>query len=233
MTPPAAGTQVQSVDLQILPWYNALGPREVAVHRAAATALSKGRGTWLIREGQPAEAVFAIGDGLAMIQKVNSAGDRQVLGFLLAGDMFGMAQAGRYTHSVASVTHTHLVRFDRAEFDELCAASRPMQRAVLQKASNELAAAQDHLVLLGRKSASERLATFLAWSADRPPLGDSQGRIWLPMRRSDIANYLGLTLETLSRLFADFVDRGYIVRESVRRVEIRDRDALDALAEGV
>jgi CRP/FNR family transcriptional regulator len=167
---------------------------------------------------------------MAMVEKVNAARVRQVLGFLFPGDMFGLAHGARYTHGVTGLIDGHGLAFARGAFDDLCERSPAMQRAVFQEASNELAAAQDHLVLLGRKSASERLASFLLSMLEQSPLGDGQRHVWLPMRRSDIANYLGLTLETLSRLFADFMAHGVISRQSVRHIAIRDRAALERVA---
>jgi len=104
----------------------------------------------------------------------------------------------------------------------------------LAKASNELAAAQEQMMLLGRKTAHERMASFLLSTADRQErLGGSRDRVQLPMTRGDIADYLGLTTETVSRVLTSLKKRGWILLKSNSEVQVAERDALEELATGL
>ncbi len=109
-----------------------------------------------------------------------------------------------------------------------------MEQRLLQVASNELVAAQEQMLLLGRKTARERLASFLmAQSRQGVMCHQSRGRFALPMTRGDIADYLGLTIETVSRTLTKLRGEGMIEIPSSTEIVIRDRDGLESLAEGM
>ncbi len=204
---------------------------EVSAHLEAASIRRFERGNVLIQEQNPAESVYAVVDGALAVEKRQPSGTAQIVGFLFPGDTSGVVHGAQYTYTVRCLVDTEALVLPRAVFERLCENSPRMQRAILQLASNELIAAQDHLVLLGRKTASERLASFLL-NLEKRCNGTGDASVWLPMRRSDIANHLGLTLETVSRLFSDFKKRGLIGNSSLRAVQIADRAALRHLAEG-
>jgi len=217
--------------VQELPWIDVLTQSEICVHREAATIRRFARGDVLIHEQTPAESVYAVIEGALAVEKRQPSGTAQIVGFLFPKDTSGVVHGSQYTYTVRCLVDTEALVLPRAVFERLCEDSPRMQRAILQLASNELVAAQDHLVLLGRKTASERLASFLL-NLEKRCNGAGDACVWLPMRRSDIANHLGLTLETVSRLFSDFEKRGLLARSSLRAVQIADRAALKYLAEG-
>lgn len=202
---------------------------------AAAEPLCYQRRQLVMREGAPAERVFFVLSGALVVEVRDHAVAPQVTGFLFDGDFFGVVYARHYRYSVRALVDTHLAAVGRAEFEALCDTHPALQHAILRVASNELAAAQDHLLTLGRRNARERVASFL-FQLDRRRNGtvpDTGGErpLWLPMRRSDIADHLGLTLETVSRVMSDMQKKRIIAVESRHRIRICDRAALHSIAE--
>lgn len=225
-------TDTISQKVKDLPWSSVLTRVQFVAHCEAATLRRLERASTLISERTPAEAVFAVSEGALVVEKQQPFGASQIVGFLFAGDTCGVVHGATYSYSVRALVDSEVLAIDRAAFERLCEEAPRMQRRVLEVATNELIAAQDHLVLLGRKTASERLASFLIDLERRRNGTAGSGAIWLPMRRSDIANHLGLTLETVSRLFSDFQKRGLLSMASLRDVRIGDQDALARLASG-
>lgn len=220
-----------------LPWSGTLTAQELSEHLDMAALRTVRRGEIVVAERAPAEDVFVLMDGALIVEKAQPSGETQAVGFLFKGDAFGVVHGGRYTYTVRSLDQGEVLVLPRDGFERICERSPRLQRAVLQMASNELMAAQDHLVLLGRKSASERLATLLLQLEQRQARREQvnahpRQSIWLPMRRSDIANHLGLTLETVSRLFSAFTRKGLIRHATRHSVEIADHKALLQLASG-
>lgn len=220
--------------IRSLPWGSELVQAAANAQADIGEVRDVARGEPVVREGAPAESVFAVIDGVLRVDKARPFGQPQIVGFLFAGDLFGVAHGERYTCSARATVACKLLMLPRMAFERLCDRHPGVQRVMLQMASNELAAAQDHLVILGRKSAVERVASFLIALDDR---SRRQGRapnalIWVPMRRVDIANHLGLTLETVSRTVSDLKRRGIIQSRSMREIQIRDRARLAQLAEG-
>lgn len=155
-------------------------------------------GRVLFDEGDPAEWLFTLVDGVVKLFKMLPDGRRQITGFLLAGDFLGLAFFNSYAYSAEAVTDSCLCRFPRDRFLELLERHPALEKELLGRASSELAAAQEQMLLLGRKSAKERVASFLLMLARRQ---QATGRttVALAMSRHDIADYLGLTIETVSR----------------------------------
>jgi CRP/FNR family transcriptional regulator len=202
---------------------------------AAAEPLCYQRRQLVMREGAPAERVYFVLSGALVVEVRDHAVAPQVTGFLFDGDFFGVVHARHYSSSVRALVDTHLAAIERTQFEALCDAHPELQHAILRVASNELAAAQDHLLTLGRRSARERVASFL-YQLDRRrngagPENGGEKPLWLPMRRSDIADHLGLTLETVSRVMSDLQKKRIIAVESRHRIRICDRAALHEIAE--
>ena len=181
----------------------------------------------IFNEGDPAAHLFNVIEGAVKIYKLLPDGRRQITGFLFPGDFLGIALHDRYTYSAEAVTAVRLCRFPRAKFEKLLQEFPKLENRLLQTASNELAAAQDQMVLLGRKSAAEKVATFLLRLSDRK--GGEQ-TIDLPMGRSDIADHLGLTTETVSRTLTKLKSTRLIRILVGGKLELLDRDALTDLA---
>jgi len=185
----------------------------------------------IFSEGDPAAHLFNVIEGTIKIYKLLADGRRQITGFLFPGDFLGIALHDRYTYSAEAVNAARLCRFPRTKFESLLREFPKLENRLLQTASNELAAAQDQMMLLGRKSAAERVASFLVTLAARARQRRQPNRlIALPMSRADIGDYLGLTIETVSRTFTRLRTSGAIELPDSHHVDIVDRDALEDLA---
>jgi CRP/FNR family transcriptional regulator, anaerobic regulatory protein len=191
-------------------------------------------GETLIDEGDKATHVFTITAGSIKIYKLLPDGRRQVTGFLFQGDFLGLAFNDTYTYSAEALTDATVCRFPRRQFDGFVDGRPAMERRLLTMASNELAAAQEQMMMLGRKTAQERVASFLLGLICRQErLGRDGKAIRLTMTRSDIADFLGLTTETVSRTFTGLRGEGLIELDGTTLVRVRDRDALRQIAEAV
>ena len=191
-------------------------------------------GATFIDESEPATHYFNITQGAAKVYKLLPDGRRQVTGFFFAGDLLGLAFNSTYVYSAEALTRMTICRFPRRQLERLLDDFPAMEKRLMAKASYELAAAQEHMMLLGRKTAHERIASFLLGLAGRQErLGGEPDVVHLPMTRTDIADYLGLTTETVSRVFTALKKRGWIVLRSSGEVELSDRDSVEDLAAGL
>jgi len=187
-------------------------------------------GTNFVDEGAPAQSVFTVVAGVVKLFKLLADGRRQIVGFLVPGDMFGLAPNDQYTASAEAVSSVTVCRCSRRQLERAFAEFPGVERRFLDAVNRELVAAQDQMVLLGRKTAHERVASFLLSLSKRRPSADDS--IDLPMTRTDIADYLGLTTETVSRVFTVLKTSGCIAANGSSKVYILDRDALAELADG-
>jgi CRP/FNR family nitrogen fixation transcriptional regulator len=178
-------------------------------------------------EGDEAEFVYRVVSGAVRISRVLVDGRRQIGAFHLAGDIFGFEPGEEHRFCAEAVTDCEIVLIGRSALLALAARDADIARLLWEHATGDLARAQDHMVLLGRRSATEKVATFLLDMAARE---GSRDRIELPMSRYDIADYLGLTIETVSRTLTQLESRHAIELTEARRIAVRDRGALDRLA---
>jgi CRP-like cAMP-binding protein len=190
-------------------------------------AMSFGRNAEIYAEGEASGYVYRVLSGVVRISKLLPDGRRQISAFHLPGEMFGF-EADAFHHASAEVVvPAKVVAF---RWDGTLGASRhtaSVVRELLNLAVLGLRHTQNHLLLLGRKSALERLAAFLLEMDAR---AGSSRILDLAMPRHDIADYLGLTLETVSRMFAELKERGAIKLESARRVHLIDVAKLKGLS---
>lgn len=176
-----------------------------------AEAIKLKAGSVLIREGDPAPHVFNITSGSLRVYKLLPDGRRQITGFLFAGDFLGLAIGETYVFTAEAMEVSTVCRFHKGPFRALVASSPPLERILLHRTSHELAAAQNQMLLLGRKTALERMAYFLLDLPGHDPARPSApGHIRLPMKRGEIADYLGLTIETVSRVLTRMKLKGLI-----------------------
>jgi CRP/FNR family transcriptional regulator, anaerobic regulatory protein len=190
-------------------------------------------GQTFIDEGEPAEFFFNMTGGTARLYKLLPDGRRQITGFSHAGDFLGLAVSKTYGFSAEAVDRVHVCRFSRPKLYALLEDFPAMEKRLLDTAGNELVAAQEQMLLLGRKTARERLASFLmALTRDSAPCTPPHGKLHLAMTRSDIADYLGLTIETVSRTFTKFKNDRLISLPGVSDVLVLDHVRLRRLAEG-
>lgn len=191
----------------------------------------------LFREGDDADNVYNILSGVLKLYKLLPDGRRQITGFIYQGDYLGIASIGTHSFSAEAASEVSLCRFSRRKLYQLFDRYPALQSRLLGIATDELTAAQDQMLLLGRKTASEKLASFLLSLARRmAPCGagnhDITEPIPVPMSRSDIADYLGLTVETVSRTLSRLKKTGHIVIADAHHITIARPDALRDIAEG-
>lgn len=213
---------------------NAIPDQDMARLAAAAVVGHAAPGTCFIEEGEPANAFFNITGGTAKLFKLLPDGRRQITGFVGVGHFLGLAVSDTYAFSAEAIEPVRFCRFSRPRLRGLLDDFPAMEQRLLQVASNELVAAQEQMLLLGRKTARERLASFLmAQSRRGAACQAARGRFALPMTRGDIADYLGLTIETVSRTLTKLRGEGMIEIPSSTEIVIRDRDGLECLADGM
>jgi len=210
-----------------------LNPAGLAEVEGLSTQLALAAGDQLFDEGEKAEHVFNVTEGTLKIFKLLPDGRRQVTGFLFAGDFLGLANQETYAYSAEAVTPVRLCRFQRRQLDGLLGRHPEMERRLLSKASHELAEAQEQMLLLGRKTAKERVASFLLLLSRRArQRGVADDPVPVPMSRTDIADYLGLTTETVSRTVTRLKSEGLIRLLPGGKVGLADRAALNELSTG-
>lgn len=198
-----------------------------------AEHVTLGAGDVLMRQGDAAGHVFNITSGSVRVFKLLGDGRRQIIGFLFAGDVLGLASAEAYLFSAEAVEPTTACRFRRSEYRALIRDLPTLETALLDRATHELAAAQNQMVLLGRKTALERVASFLLdLPAQDPARPGPVDHIHLPMTRSEIADYLGLTIETVSRALTRLKTEGVIRLVSLNDILVERSDRLRFLAGG-
>jgi CRP/FNR family transcriptional regulator len=181
-------------------------------------------------EGDEAKNVYEVMQGTLRLYKLLSDGRRQITGFLSGGHLLGLAHDERYLYTAEAITEVTLCRYPRSRFARMIVEIPGFAQRLLTVTSNELCAAQDQMLLLGRKSAAELVASFLLLMARRRAIDETEIRI--PMTRSDIGDYLGLTVETVSRTLTKLRQDGVIALPSANCIELRDCDQLEALAAG-
>jgi CRP/FNR family transcriptional regulator len=187
----------------------------------------------LFHEGDTAGHVFTLVQGTAKLTRLMADGREQVLGFRFAGDVLGYTATTAYPFAAQLLTPGTVCRLDRKRLDLLLRRFPALERRFLDLCVQELAATQEQLVTVGRRTAEARLAAFLLLLAEAGHRRHHVGPVLdMPMTRADIADFLGLTLETVSRSFTAFRRRGWIREPSHGRVELLERARLQGLMEG-
>jgi len=192
----------------------------------SSVPMNFGRNAEIFAEGETAGYVYKLVSGVVRISKLLPDGRRQISAFHLPGDMFGFEVDDVHHASAEAIVPVKVVAFKWQSLLSATASSGFVHE-LLNRTMIGLRQTQDHLLLLGRKNALERLAAFLMEMARR---SDSSDVLDLAMPRHDIADYLGLTLETVSRMFAELKEAGIIRLESARRVHLVDMAKLKAMA---
>ena len=204
-----------------------LPQRKVDPVRQLGTTHVLARGEELFAEGDACEFFYKVVSGTVRTYKLLSDGRRQIDAFHLAGDLFGLEASGEHRFSAEAVDGATVLAFGRNRLDALTHENPVFGDLVMSSMIRNLERAQDHMLLLGRKTAQEKIATFLLDLADRMTKDD---HFELPMQRTDIADHLGLTIETVSRTLTQFARAGMIkLAASSRSVILADRPALETL----
>lgn len=190
-------------------------------------------GEALAREGEAADALFNITSGSVRVYRLLPDGRRQITGFLFAGDFLGLAGGETHGFTAEALEPTTACRFRRAEYEALVRDCPALERALFKRTTHELAAAQNQLLLLGRKTARERIASFLLDLPSHDPMREAQpGHVRLPMTRTEIADYLGLTIETVSRELTKLKTAGVVRLLTVHELRIEQPETLRRIAGG-
>lgn len=220
-------------EIRHLAFCGALDPRYLDEIQAIMQTRHVDAGAQVVNEGDEAVSVFNVVSGSVKLYKLLPDGRCQITGFLLPGDFCGIATDGTYAYSAEALEPAEICIMPRSKLDAVFGRHPELERRLLTIVSHELSAAQDQMLLLGRKTAAERLAAFLLrQSARNARIGWPADPVQLPMSRADIADFLGLTMETVSRTFTKLKDEGTIRLPAKTVVELADRTRLETLAEG-
>jgi CRP-like cAMP-binding protein len=184
----------------------------------------------LFFEGDERTHIFVVESGWVKLYRTLIDGQRQVVGFCNGGSILGLEGGEDHMNACEAVTPVKVRAIPVGRLPELCTRDPELAGQLLRQMGRQLGAAQSQLTTVGAQSAEQKLATFLlAFANYGAPQG---GEFDLPMRRSDIAEFLGLRLETVSRKLSEFQRRKWVRMISLYRCRVLDRDALENLAAG-
>lgn len=190
-------------------------------------------GEALTVEGERAATVHVVRAGAIRLAKSLSDGRRQIVGFALPGDVIGLAPGGSYVYDAEAVGETVLCSIPAADLERVAQREPGFAKRLYALAGQELTAAYDQMLLLGRKAATEKVASFLLRLSERQvERGRPASPVAVPMSGEDIADYLGLRIETVSRCLSRLRSAGLIGPTKDSRIELRDADGLQDAACG-
>jgi CRP/FNR family transcriptional regulator, nitrogen fixation regulation protein len=186
------------------------------------------RGAEIFGEAEPAEYVYQVIDGAVRSYKLLSDGRRQIGAFHLVGDIFGLENGGTHRFTAEAIVETIVRLVKRVSLAHVAEQDAVVARDLLNMTATNLQHAEDHMLLLGRKTSLERVAAFLLEMDNRLT---AAGVMALPMCRRDIADYLGLTLETVSRALSVLHGKGILgfLGQTQRQIVLLDRPKLAEL----
>jgi len=186
------------------------------------------KGTEIYGEGESAEYVYQVISGAVRSYKLLSDGRRQIGAFHLVGDVFGLENSSEHRYTTEAIVDTNVQLMKRVSLERVAQTDITVAKNLLSMTTSNLQHAEDHMLLLGRKTSLERVAAFLLEMDDRLT---GVGVVALPMGRRDIADYLGLTLETVSRALSKLHGAGILdfLGDTQREIMLVDRPKLTKL----
>ena len=185
--------------------------------------------TTLFEQGRDAHLVYNLTSGALRLSKLLPDGRRQVIGFAMPGDFLGLAMDATHKFTADTLTPAKLCQFSRNGFSDVLNQKPRLLRRLMDFASHELTLAQDQMVVLGRRTAEEKIASFLIGMRDRySRIYGASVHVPLPMTRLDIGDFLGLTVETVSRMMTRFAREKaiVIVPDGVRLLDVARMERL-------
>ena len=188
-----------------------------------ATEFTYSKDEEIYGEDEPAEYVYQVIRGAVRTYKMLSDGRRQIGAFHLPGDVFGLEVGASHRLAAEAIVDTTVRLVRRRSLEQAAATNVRVSHKLWTMTAGELRHAEEHMLLLGRKSAMERVATFLLEMDRRLAVA---GMMALPMCRRDIGDYLGLTLETVSRALSQLNEEGVLGFSGARQIVLRDRQRL-------
>ena len=190
--------------------------------------LSFSRNDEIYAEGDSSDWWYKVVSGTVRVCKLLADGRRHIAEFCFSGDCFGIDGPNERPYSAEAVDDVIVMRYRRNATEQLIDQNPALARLLRDTMLRDLTNAHGHMLLLGRMTASERVAAFLLEMFERR---DRMKILDLPMSRNDIADYLGLTVETVCRVLSIFKRDGAIAVPNPHRIELRDRRALEAISE--
>ena len=182
------------------------------------------RDSEIFGESESADFAYKVVSGVVRTLRVLDDGRRQISGFHFAGDVFGIEAGEEHTNSAEAVTSCEIALVRQTALRKCTGENCAAARELWAQATRELKRARSHMVLLGRQTAAERVANFLLQMSSSQNESES---VSLPMSRTDIADYLGLTIETVSRTLSQLEKSAAIALHSCKHIEIKNRAALE------
>lgn len=213
-------------------FYNAFSEAEIRRLRAIAPIQRVAAHQTFMREGDVRTCVFMIKDGCAKAYKALPDGRIHIVGFLFPGDILGFSPHDQYTFSVESLTEMKVRRVKCESLAEFVHTSPAIADSLFRIIIGEMVLAHERLLMLGCKDATEKVASLLLDMANRQS-NKWNRRIQLPMSRTDIADYLGLSIETVSRSFSKLKNAGIISVPNSSSVTVSDMRALESASWGL
>lgn len=211
-------------------------PRPAAIHGdrldAIGSTFAVKKGAAIFEEGEPAQHYYQVTQGTVRVYKLMEDGKRQIVTFALTGDFFGFGSGDEHDFSAEAITDCTIRRFSKAQAAALLCQDAALGNRLFAVVRDQLVAAQQRLVVVGRKTAKARVASFLDMLCARKSGTSAASVIDLAMGRSDIADYLGLALETVSRTLSQLRESRVIDLPTPQHVVVRNRAALHEIADG-
>ena len=183
----------------------------------------------LYREGDASDCVYGVVSGAIRTSRLLRDGRRQIVEFYLPGDLIGLDWQSEHGFTAEAITDATVISYPRGQLEALSEQTPAVCNLLLRLLARSLFTTQEHLVMLGRQTARERIAWLLLSIMRRT---HSKCRVQLPMRRMDIADYLGLTIETVSRELSELKRRGYIDFVSCYEIVVKNGEMLHLFANG-
>lgn len=203
-----------------------------SLHEFGAT-VTLGRNETIFSEGDNAKYAYRLVSGAVRLCKLLPDGRRQIADFYLEGDLFGVLESDDYAFTAEAITNVVLIRYARSQMRRMEEEDGALRRRLTTMLHRHLSTMQLHLVMLGRQTVKERIASFLIQMAERLD-AETQGKtcIDLPMGRQDIADYLGLTIETVCRALSELKRAGIIAVPNTHQIVVGDIETLRAIVDG-
>ena len=192
------------------------------------TSFNYARDEEIFGDGEETQFIYKVVTGAVRTSKIMRDGRRQIGRFYLPGEFFGLELGEQHHLTAEAIADSKILLFKRRQIEAMAQRNMDAAREMWLMTADHLRQAEDHLLLLGRKTALERLAAFLIEMDLRH---DNSGLFELPMSRRDIADYLGLTLETVSRGFSELQKQRALELDGARHVVLRNRSLLDTMSE--
>lgn len=213
---------------------NLLSRKEQETLRSIARVIEFPKsGMTLFTRGAEAQFVYVIDAGVVRIVRLAPNGQRRILAFMIAGDLFGIPDCGVYANTAETVSPTTVYKLPWPKLRQVMTQDSQLQLSLLIKLAHDFRQAQRQMMMLGQQSAHHRLALFLLDFLRNPGFFDeARAELTIPVNRFDIADYLGTTRETAARAFARLEDDGLIRRLNPHRIEILNMKGLQRVQYG-